>query len=259
MMKDISVLIVDDEPQARYLMLAILGDIPGLGKIREAQDAASAMREMEEEIPDVIFLDIEMPGQNGFDLVKKMRASGLSTPIIFTTAYHEYAIPAIRHSAFDYLLKPVSREEVTKCLNRLRCINKHSDAEKMDNLIRMIETHTRIKINIRSGFLLVGSQDICYAEAEGNYTAIYLNNGTKELASINLGKLQESLPERHFTRISRSTLINLDHLAQVNRKKRQCQLLCDGRSILLNVSTRHLQPLEQSCETLAGVKTVDNA
>ncbi|HRY98503.1 MAG TPA: LytTR family DNA-binding domain-containing protein [Bacteroidales bacterium] len=248
----LTILVVDDEPQARFLLLAMLEGREGIARVLDAPDVGRAMSLILQERPEVILLDIEMPGENGFDLVRRMRAQGLKAQIIFTTAYQHYAVQAIRHAAFDYLLKPVVEAELQASLNRLRSSMEHDGGDRMDKLLQLMDAHSRIKINIRTGFLLIDSHDLVYAEAEGNYTLLHLTGGNTEMASMNLGKVQELLPPRRFTRISRSTFINLDYLVQVHRRKRLCLLQFDGQKTWLSVSIRHLQPLEEHCEAITG-------
>lgn len=240
----ISVLVVDDEPEARDLLTMLLEPIHGVRVVGQAENADSALLQVIEKKPDLILLDIQMPDKSGFDLVKNLRQLGLDTGYIFITAYDVYAIQAVRASAFDYLLKPADPGELVHALDRFRKEKYHKKLEdRVDQLFEHIAAGRRLKLNTRTGFLVINPAEIIYCEADGNYTEIVLANQRKEVISSNLGNVEKELSGDGFFRISRSSLINLRYLTHVDNKKGICRLRGDG-IIELKVARKRLGMLE---------------
>lgn len=243
--EEIAVLIVDDEPEARDLLRILLTGSPHVRITGEAADADEAFRQVEGTDPDLIFLDIQMPGKNGFELVGELRAHGYKTGYIFVTAYDEYAIQAVRASAFDYLLKPVDPDELRRVINRYRQIRRDKRMEQItDELLAHLGKGSRLKLNTRKGFILIDPGEIVCCLADGNYTEIILANGRKETVSSNLGKIVKELTGDGYFRISRSATINLQYLVYVDHKDGSCRL--EGDSVIdLKVARSRLAELDR--------------
>ena len=186
--------------------------------------------------PDIIFLDIKMPGKDGFafihDLPQKKRKPG----IVFVTAYEQYAIKAIKNQAFDYLLKPVNRKELKQCILKFIERMKDSDiTDKQEKSTEPPEKFTRIQINTRTGTVFINPAIILYCKADGNYTTIC--TGEKQhLCSINLGKVKELLPGNGFIRVGRSYIINYEYITMLDRKENSVTLARDGESVTIKIS-----------------------
>lgn len=242
---EISVLIVDDEPEARDLLNMLLANVAHVKVAGEAENADEAFRLVAGNEPDLIFLDIQMPGKNGFELVDKLRAHGYTTGYIFVTAYDEYAIQAVRSSAFDYLLKPVNPDELAQAVARFRRIRQETRLEEItDELLTHLGKRLRLKLNTRKGFILIDSREIVCCLADGNYTEIILANGRMETISSNLGKIVEELKGGGYFRISRSAMINLQYLICVDHKAGTCRL--QGASVIdLKVARSRLVKLDK--------------
>ncbi len=242
---EISVLIVDDEPEARDLMRILLAGTPDVKVTGEAGDADAAFKMVTNTHPDLIFLDIQMPGKTGFDLVGQLRAHGLGTGYIFVTAYDEYAIRAIRASVFDYLLKPVDPDELAGALNRYRQIRREKEIGAItDELLSYLGKGNRLKFNTRKGFLLIDPGEVVCYLAEGNYTEMILENGRRETVSSNLGKIAGKLTGDGYFRISRSAVINMRYLTHVDHKKGTCRLT-GASEIDLKVARNRLAELDR--------------
>lgn len=230
MMNDeVSILIVDDEPEARDLLNMILKDINGVAISGSVESANDALLHVIEYKPDLILLDIQMPGKSGFELVSILRKLDLETGYIFVTAYDEYAIKAVRASAFDYLLKPTDPEELARAINRFREEKQKEDLNRrVDQLLSGIGIGKRLKLNTRTGFIVIDPKEIVCCEADGNYTRIFLLNERRETISSNLGSVEKDLVGDGFFRISRSGLINLRYLTHVDTKAGICRLHGDS-------------------------------
>jgi DNA-binding LytR/AlgR family response regulator len=246
MMEDkISVLIVDDEPEARDLLAMLLERFDGVELSGKAENVDQALRIVKEKEPDLILLDIQMPVKSGFELVGKLHELGKDQGYIFVTAYDEYAIDAIRASAFDYLLKPVNPADLENAIHRYRnAWEQKILKERIEQLLGSLGVGRKLKLNTRSGFMVIDPADIVCCTADGNYTKIYLENDRQEVISSNLGTLERMLEGDGFFRISRSGLINFKYLVHVDNRKGICRM--EGDSVVeLKVARNRLGKLEQ--------------
>lgn len=241
----ISVVIIDDEPEARSLMTSILSRFDNVQISGTAADALEGFHLISKTKPDLAFLDISMPVHTGIDLAEVISASNLTTRIVFVTAYDQYLLPAIRHSAFDYLMKPVDPEEIERVLTRFCELPGKSMENDIQRLMNKVQPMQKIKLNIRTGYVLVDPEEIVLVKADGNYSVIYLSNGEKLTASQNIGHFSELLPFEMFLRSSRSALINLRFLRQVDRKCRKITLKSGELLLHTSISREHLIELEE--------------
>ncbi|HRY98597.1 MAG TPA: LytTR family transcriptional regulator DNA-binding domain-containing protein, partial [Bacteroidales bacterium] len=189
-----------------------------------------------------------MPGGGGFELVRKMQALDLKPDIIFVTAFSQYAIEAIRASAFDYILKPIDEAQLRKAVNRLRCQRKQMGGRGIGQLVEELRKPARLRVNVRSGFLMLEPAEILYLEADGSYTDIYMCNGRHELTSTNLSQILDQLPARDFLRISRSLCINLAYLTRIDRNKHCCILQEGEKKYELHVSRRYFSRIDEATQ-----------
>ncbi len=217
--------IVDDEKESCDLLQNLLEPFKDIKIASVCQNVDSAFQRIVEIRPDVIFLDIEMPEKDGFDLAMIINEQTNLTPrIVFITAFDQYAIQAIKMSAFDYLLKPVEREELSKTIKKLNTeLEKNNLNTKLDKLLLNFNKR-RLRLNTLNGFVLFNPDNILYCEAEINYTHIYYLKGNHDTVTLNIGKIEKMLSPDTFIRISRSTIINMDYLREVTRKSKKCTL-----------------------------------
>jgi two-component system LytT family response regulator len=242
MVHKLSALIVDDEESARRLMVKLLEETMYFSDIRLAQSVDSAIIELSSFNPDLIFLDIKMPGKYGIEFVNELHFVDGKPGIVFVTAYDQYAIQAIKIQAFDYLLKPVNRKELKECIEKYIGIQDElpSQSPQKSEVPKKI---SRIKVNTRTGTVFINPSIILYCKAEGNYTTIC--TGEKEyLCSLNLGKLQEQLSSSAFIRIGRSLIINFEYITLLDRKKSSITLVRDNESVVVKVPHQHLKDLD---------------
>jgi two-component system, LytTR family, response regulator len=242
MEQKLSALIVDDEESARRLMVKLLEETFYFTDIRLAQSVDTALNELNNFNPDLIFLDIKMPGKYGIEFVNDLHFVNGKPGIVFVTAYDQYAIQAIKIQAFDYLLKPVNRKELKECIEKYigkREVIISQSVEKSEPPKRI----SRIKVNTRTGTVFINPATILFCKAEGNYTTIC--TGEKEyLCSLNLGKLQEQLSSNAFIRIGRSLIINFEYITLLDRKKSTITLVRENESVVVKVPHQHLKDLD---------------
>lgn len=237
-------LIIDDEDNARILLTKLLEETLLFKNIRLAQSVDKAYAEMNRFEPDIIFLDIKMPGKDGFAFIQDLPQGYKLQKIVFVTAYDQYAIKAIKNQAFDYLLKPVNRKELDQCL--LRFIEKKNETNEIEQSVKKSETHerlARIRVNTRTGTLFINPADILFCKAEGNYTSVC--TGKKHhLCSMNLGKVAELLPKNGFVRVGRSYIINFEYITMLDRKESTLLLVKGSESVTVKIPRQHLKDLD---------------
>ena len=213
-MENFTTLIVDDELQSRSLIRKLLSvHFPDLTS-DEAEDVATASKKIRQGDYKLIFLDVQMRGETGFDLLDNV--APINFEIIFTTAHSEFALKAFRYSALDYLVKPIDAEDFKSSVKRAidRIVHNHSSAEQVNffNDLRSGQKASKLTIPTTEGFLFVNVADILYCHAVGNYTEFYLGGNQKIISSYTLGHYNETLSDQNFFRVHRSYLVNLSHV-----------------------------------------------
>lgn len=238
-------IIVDDEQNAIDVFLELIEDIDDIEVLATATNVDDAVDVIVKLRPELIFLDVEMPDKDGFDLIHEIQNFEIKPAIIFVTAFNEYAIKAIRHAAFDYLLKPVSAVELEKSIERFKS-QKHelSREEKIEQLLRFIKPH-HYSFNTRAGVLFIKAEDILYVKADGNYSIFYLADGTKQTVTMTLGHISGILKEDYFYRAGRSFIININYLLRTDRKYGFCELGHGQDKVQAKIPTKYLKEMER--------------
>lgn len=217
----LKVLLIDDEQRATdALRLMIVKTIPEIDEIMVCNDARQAAEKIHQFQPGLVFLDIQMPHLNGFELLEKIPNKNFK--IIFTTAYNEYAIQAIRYSAFDYLLKPVDIEELQQAVHRF--LEGHEDYRQQYDLLKNImhnmkATATeefRLALPTKEGVHYLQPPDIIRCEAVGNYTKFFVSGGKTYLISRTLGEYDTLLTPQQFIRTHKSHLVNKKYISFID-------------------------------------------
>jgi two-component system LytT family response regulator len=213
----IKAIIVDDELGARESLSKMLEkNCPQVGIVAKAESMKKAYEAINLHQPDLVFLDIEMPNGNAFDLLEKFKEINFN--IIFTTAYDHYAIKAIKFSAVDYILKPIDPEELVQAVKRLdnRLGQKQNTLDsQFKTLLSNVRPETKLKkvgIPDGDGLVFVNLSDIVRCDSDGNYTYFILTTGKRIIASRTLGEYEQMFGDDNFFRVHRSHLINLEHV-----------------------------------------------
>ena len=236
--KALHVLIIDDDPGAIDILTCLLEDFEEITEVKSANGVDQGITQIMKRLPDLVFLDIDMPGKNGFEFIHELNQLGLSTTIIFQTAHSKYSIDAIRHAAFDYLLKPVDPVELKKSIHRF-----HNQEE---NKTKDMHTLQKVRFSTRGGSIYLDTEEILYIQAEGNYSELFLANGHTKVVTLLLSQVLDLLPESQFMRISRSAGVNLRYMRELDRKKRLLILDVEGKKIQLKVAQKYLNVVETS-------------
>ncbi len=227
------VLIVDDETNARLALRGILElHFPEIDIAGEAKDLPEAVRKIHQIQPDVVFLDIEMPGYSGLELVNFFESDQISFKIVFVTAYSEYALQAFEISAIDYLLKPIRKEQIGRALEKLTPTSKLQMEALRENLDDA--AHKRIALQLSDGLLFVELNDVLYLVADGSYTHIHLRDGQKLTVTKKLLEYEKLEQWGNFMRIHRSHIINLSMISRILKQDGGIVVMCDGKQFSIS-------------------------
>lgn len=220
-------ILIDDEPKGRNLLQQLLQPIPQIDVVAVAGNAEEGLKKIDQYRPDVVFLDIEMPGQSGFDLLRECR--NIDFKIVFVSAHNHYSLKAIKFHAFDYLLKPVDIDELHQTIQKLIQSTRLPDQQIMESLLQTPynKSFTRIAIASLNSIELIDHDQIIYFEARGNATCVHLANQSTLIASKTLKDFETLLSDHFFYRIHHSYLINLQHVTKYIKG--------EGGSVLLRV------------------------
>ncbi len=231
-------LVVDDEPPARRRLIRLLEDTGGVQVVSQARsvDAIDGTVDFERDL-DVVFLDINMPGQNGVDFA---RALDSDVPIVFVTAYAEHAVDAFGVSAVDYLLKPINTERLERSLVRVRDrltarrINTTNQTKRVDDAF--IQDEEELGLSVRGGLRLIRYDDILSILARDDYTEVVMHDGSSELVAVTMKSWEERLPETMFLRVHRSAIIARRRLHKLERSGSRWLAWLDGYDDTIPVS-----------------------
>jgi two-component system LytT family response regulator len=233
----IKAVIVDDEANGiDFLQYTIQKHCPEIHVVETFSLPLEALEKIPFIDPDILFVDVEMPRLNGFELVEKL--SNLNMHIIFITAYNEFALKAFRVSATDYLLKPVDPEELKQAIQKVSAHTKEENAA-VSELLDYIKSQNSIKkisVSTEKGIHFVEPDEIIYLQSEGSYTHFYLKGEKKILSSKSIGEYEEVLSDKGFFRIHHSNIINVSHLSKYIRQDGGYVEMSNG--ITLTVSRR---------------------
>ncbi len=234
----INAIIIDDEELGRTLLGNILNkyckNVNIVGQASSAKDGFELINNVS---PDLVFLDIEMPGGSGFDLLEKITDKNLG--IIFTTAYNQYAVKAFKFNAIDYLLKPINIEELIASVNKVT--DKKSTTNFKSSIKNLIENYNspnsktnKIALPTQDGLEFVEIKDIIRCEADGKYTFCFLSSGKRLHSTRGLKDFEEQLSSYNFCRIHHAHLVNLDHIKNYFKGEGGYILMSNGDNVTVS-------------------------
>ena len=232
----VKILIIDDEAAAgNILKILIEKHISAPAEIRYCSNAKEALEILQLFNPTVVMLDIEMPNLNGFDFLNMATENNFD--VIFTTAYDQYAIKAIRFSALDYLLKPIDVLELQNAINRHIIKQQNQDqrllvSNLLTNLQQKDPKDFKLALSTTEGVFFFAPPDILYCEGENNYTRFIFTKNKPMLVSKTLGEYEDLLEEHGFLRIHKSHLVNAKYVTKVDRDG--LLLMSDGKQLVIS-------------------------
>ncbi len=243
----IRALIVDDEADARHnLQLMLEEQCPNVEVVGMAATADEARKLIGTMDPQALFLDIKMPGEDGFSLLRSLPEPHL--PVVFTTAYDEFALRAFKENALDYLEKPIDPEELDRAVGKLeRTVGDPGETKRRSEGLHALMNDpasplsTRVAVPSRDGLVLLRHEDILYLEASDSYTVVHVRDGKRTISSKHIRVFETNLDPKKFFRVHKSYIINLEHLRSFSRSEGNMAVLDNGA--LVPVSRRRLPDL----------------
>ena len=230
---NLKAIIVDDEPYCCEALATLLEDLPEVEVRAICNNAVEALNAIKKYSPDLVFLDVEMPKMNGFEMLEQLPS--INFEIIFTTSYDQYALKAIRFSAIDYLLKPVDSEELQKAVQKVIHRTQKPIAQQLEILMQKIHQPTtpinKIAMPTMEGLQMITVDSIINCESDSNYTILFLKNKTKIIVSRTLKEIEELLEEHSFIRVHRCYLANLNEVEKYVKGEGGYLVMSDGKTI----------------------------
>ncbi|MEO8086332.1 MAG: LytTR family DNA-binding domain-containing protein [Bacteroidota bacterium] len=223
-------IIIDDEKDGRSILKTLMQkNHPVVNVVAEAVNGIEGEQLIKKYQPDFIFLDVDMPLCDGFEMLSKF--DNINFEIVFTTAYNAYALKAFKYSPFDFLLKPINLEELSSTINRLEERIKNKPArEHLKDFLQLLKVNQhgikKIAITTSEGFEILDTNDIVLLEADGSYTKFYLKNNLTMLTSSGIGEYEDMLAASTFMRIHKSFIININEIKKF--------LKADGGSVIMS-------------------------
>lgn len=244
----LSVFIVDDEPECIRLLELLIEGIEGLSVVATATQPEKALSLYLKTHPDIIFLDVQLGNMTGLNVLNELHEHNQFPIVVFTTAFEKYALPAIRAGAFDYLLKPIDRNDLINVILKIRNnLQSHALESRITSLEKVVKNHVKLRFNTRSGLILIHPDDIFYIESSANYAEIHFSLQKREVVSMNIGALEEMLPDQ-FIRISRFHIINSTWLTKLSGVHKKCTLTKDGHEISLPIPEKQMPEIKRRFE-----------
>jgi len=241
-MKKITAIIIDDEQDSRESLQNYVGKYcPEISLVGSCSNIQEAQKAILKHHPQLLFLDIEMPNGNAFDLLEE--CGEINFEIIFVTAFSQYAVQAFNLSAAHYLLKPVDIEELEQAVSnvnqRILKKDKLSHAKILiENMAALNAQNRKLVLPLLEGFDVVKMSEVLYCEAQDNFTCFYFTNGKKSLICRNLKFYESALTDYGFCRIHRSFLINLEYVVRYIKGKGGTVILENGKELMVSNSKK---------------------
>jgi two-component system, LytTR family, response regulator len=242
-------LIVDDEPIARKVLREELDSLDGIEVVGEAENGATALQKISEQQPDLVLLDLQMPGMGGLEVVRNLKRGTRMPVIVVVTAYDKYALEAFEAGAIDYLLKPVGEARLAEAVERARGVTGREAAQRLAQLQEIpdqpaISRTRRIVGKVGEEYFLLSADEIYAFQADGD-TVWIVTAKRKYLATQTLKVLDQRLKNTSFRRIHRNALVNVDHVRKVSALSSQRWLLTLTNDQEFIVSKRQASSVRQ--------------
>ncbi len=240
----IKAILIDDEVHCLDTLNILLNDYcPGVQVVDQCMSGKKALEAIEKLKPDLVFLDIEMPAMNGFEMLEQFFE--ISFAVIFTTSYDQYAIKAIRFSALDYLLKPIDPNELVSAVKKVQEQRHLPMAEQFQMLLKKIQAKdyqfNKLAVPTSEGFEIIPADQVMRCEADDNYTHLHLKNKNKIIACRTLKEVEEQLKDfNFFIRVHHSHIVNLNEVTRYVRGEGGYLVLSDGTSVNVSKSRKDM-------------------
>lgn len=230
----LNAIIIDDEPDCvKLLSLQLKMYCPQVLVVAACTDAEEGLMSIKKLQPDIVFMDIEMPVMNGFQLLEKI--GDIRFSLVFVTAYDQFAVKAFRFSALDYLLKPIDGKDLKAAVEKA-LLRQWPHEQQLGLLKQQLQDQpktlpSKIALPYQNGVTFAEISQVIYCESANNYTRIHTVDGNQYMVSKTLGDIQEILEERNFLRIHRQYLVNIDHIKKYVRGEGNYLILSNNLNI----------------------------
>ncbi len=220
---DISAVIVDDDPEAIQLLEMFLKQFPNITIVGKSTDPKGGLSIIQKLVPELIFLDIDMPDMTGLQVAESVKAKNIHSEIVFTTAYQDYAYKALKIAPLDFLTKPFCPEDLENVIKKyIARTEKEKHEQKLQKFIQSQSNPGKVKLPTFHSFIIIDVNEIVYIKANKSGTAVYLRDGTVETITRNLSSLLLMLNSSLIFQLNRGTYVNLNYLLRVDKKKEIC-------------------------------------
>ena len=236
-------IVIEDSRLAREGLVRMLKAFPSIEVVGQADHPSTALSLIQELHPDVLFLDIHMPGETGFDLLEKL---DYTPRIVFTTAYTDYAIRSFDYNTVDYLLKPISQERLSQAIQKLSEKQDTNDSNNEDirDKKEALDIHSKIFVKDGERCFLIGLDTIQYIESCKNYVQIFFDN-KKAYVKKSLNSIEERLPKKIFFRASRQHIVNLQAISKIEESISDGYKITMADGKVLEISRRNATELKE--------------
>lgn len=250
-MKIKTVLVDDEFHSTEILEDLILKNLPQVEILAKFNEPEKALAFLKTNKVDLLFLDIEMPHLNGFELLEKLNEEGSLPSVAFVTAYDQYALKAFKYSAFNYLLKPVEKEDIIQLVSQFEQRNKHQPDEQLQYLISLFRKQNnfeKLVLSVQDGFEIIQVNDIIHIDSDSNYSTLYIENNKTIVIARTLKDFESTLKEKGFLRVHHSHLVNLSKITKFIKADGGYVLMSNGNKI--NVSKSKKEDLIKFFESI---------
>ena len=216
--EQIGILIIESDLNEQQLIVQILQSNPIKSSIEIAEDTDSALIKIIDVNPDIVLMEYPVKGKTGTGIIKFIQSKLPHTLIVFVSHSKKYAAEAIHFEIYDYLLRPVRKNEMKSLLEKVNIIKKSNSLTRINDIIDKKQPDTMLRFNTIKGFIITSTDEILFCKADGAFTELHFINKSMELTFLYLSQIDEILNPYNFMRISRSVIINKNYIRKVNLK-----------------------------------------
>ena len=239
--KDISAIIIDDDSEAIYLLEIYLRQFPDIKIIGKSTNPTEGLALIIKELPDLVFLDIDMPDMTGLQVAESFKNNNFHSEIIFTTAYQQYAYQALSIQPLDFLTKPFCLSDLSRVINKyIDKREKKKQAQKVDQFIQSQSHASQILLPTIHAMLFIDVKDVVLIKAKTNCTEVFLQDGSVETVTRRISSLISLLNSSLLFQINRGTYVNLNYLVRIDKKKSTCLLRTSKHNLEEPITKSHL-------------------
>jgi|JFJP01.2.fsa_nt_gi two-component system, LytTR family, response regulator len=241
--RNIHVLIIDSDPETLKHTLALLETNPLISGVDFAEDTDHALIKILDSFPDIVLIEYPAKGKAGNEMIKFIKNKLPDTIIAFLSESKKNAVNAIRDGVFNYLLKPVLKEEIEKLVERAVLIKRNNIQTRINQIIENSTQETRLQFQTARGYIFIDTEDILFCKADGICTEIFLTKDRKEICYLFLSKVDTLLQAFNFLRVSRSFLINIKYIRKIFRASNTIILSAEGKEYPIKGSKQQIKIL----------------